>query len=86
LGFDVSINVSIRIKGINAPEINKLSSSAAGKASRDYLVSIIPIGSQVVIHTEKYRQSFTRFIGDVYTEDGRSIAKLMVDAGFAVIY
>lgn len=86
LGFDVSINISIRIKGINAPELNKPESAEAGKASRDYLASIVPIGSQIVIHTEKYRQSFTRFVGDVYTENGSNVAKLMVDAGFAVIY
>lgn len=85
LGFSVSTNVSIRIKGMNAPEINRAESAEAGKASRDYLALIIPVGSQIVIHTEKYRQSFTRFIGDVYTEDGRSVAELMVNAGFATI-
>lgn len=81
LGFTAGVKVNIRIAGINAPELN----TPAGKASQAYLMSILPIGTKVVIHTEKYRQSFTRYVGDIYLDDGTSLATLMVNAGFAVV-
>jgi len=84
LGFSVFCIQSIRIKGLNAPELNKSEESKAGKASRDYLMTLLPVGSKVLIKTEKYRQSFTRYVGDIYREDGSNVAELLVAAGHAV--
>jgi endonuclease YncB( thermonuclease family) len=82
LGFSVHTIQNIRIAGINAPEL----STPEGKLSRDYIQKILPIGTKVVLHTEKYRESFTRYIGDIYLDDGRNVGQMMIDAGFAVVY
>lgn len=79
LGFSVHTVHNIRIANINAAEL----STQQGKDARDFLIKLLPTGTKVIVHTDKYKQSFTRYIGDIYLGDGRSVAKLIVDAGFA---
>ncbi len=82
LGFSVHTIQNIRIAGINSEEL----STQAGKNARDFLTQKVPTGTKVIVHTEKYRQSFTRYVGDIYLDDGTSLAKLMIDSGFAKVY
>jgi endonuclease YncB( thermonuclease family) len=80
LGFGVFTQQNIRVANINCPEL----STQDGKNARDYLNLLLPTGTKVVIRTEKYRQSFTRYVGDIYLDDGQSVADIMVNAGLAV--
>jgi len=85
LGLRVYTEVSLRIAGINAPEINSgdAASRARGMAARDFLAHYE--GWPVVLRTYKDKQSFNRYVADVYVRDtGVSLADLMVEAGHAV--
>jgi len=81
-GFDLSLRMSLRLAGINAPE----TSTDAGKAARAYLTGRLPVGTAVVVQTtrdktEKYgRMLATVWLGDV------DINQEMIDTGHAVAW
>jgi len=85
LGLRVYTEVALRIAGINAPEINSgdAASRARGMAARDFLAQYE--GWPVVLRTYKDKQSFNRYVADVYVRDtGANLGNLLVDAGHAV--
>lgn len=84
-GFNVYTYESIRIMGIDAPEIFRGTEEerARGKAAKEYLESIAPPGTQCVIRTDKDRTSFGRYSASILLQDGTDIASKMVEAGMA---
>jgi micrococcal nuclease len=89
LGFNVNVEgVRLRIRGINAPELDKDGEKAAGQESKKFLALLIE-GQIVEVKTYKTktgrdRKTFERYVADVFV-DGKSVADTMVDAGHAVI-
>lgn len=82
--------ISIRLDGINAPEMNDHDPAVRAKAveSRDYLASLAPVGSVlriVSLHWDKYAP---RIDADVYLSDDSltSVNLMMISAGMAVPY
>jgi micrococcal nuclease len=69
LGFGVTMsNQSIRLRGIDAPEIRG-ESREAGLASRDYLRALIE-GMVVTLKTHRdSKGKYGRWLGDVYLGD-----------------
>ncbi len=86
LGYDNFTKKNIRLQNINAAEINDVDPQVREQAvaAREYLRSLLPIGTKVIIFSEKFRQSFTRYVGFIHLSDGQDVGKLMLDAGFAV--
>ena len=85
LGLRVYTEVSLRIAGINAPEVFRGTTEErqAGIAARDYMAR--HEGRDVVLHTYKDAQSFNRYVADVYLGDTQeNLGDLMVMAGHAV--
>lgn len=78
LGFRVDVTLPLRIRGINAPELN----SPEGYAARQWAIGEL-LDKPLVIVSHKDRQSFARWIADCWTPDG-SYAQRIVDAGHAV--
>ncbi len=91
-GFGSRMEATIRIAGINAPELPTF----PGYEARDALVGMLPgrlslpniDGWPLRVQTHKTRtgtddRSFTRYVGDVYTEAGVNAGDLMVNAGYA---
>lgn len=76
----------IRVLGLDTPEINRLATREAGRAALDYVHSIMPVGSRVVLHTEKDPDSFGRFLARVTLTDGSDLATAVIDAGYGVPY
>lgn len=86
LGCDVAINLTIRLYGINAPEM----STAAGKAAKMFAVQWFethcPDG-KFVLHTIKdKREKYGRYLGDVHSLDGADLNNDMLTSGNAVAY
>lgn len=88
LGFNVNVDgVRLRIRGINAPELDKAGEKAAGQESKKFL-SMLVEGQSVQIKTFKTRtgrdvKTFERYVADVFL-DGVSVADTMIAGGHAV--
>lgn len=89
LGFDVRVDIHIRIAGIDAPERN----TPTGPAARDALHRLVT-GRQLHIKTHKTRsgsdvRSFVRYVADVHALDGAggpptNVADAMIASGHAL--
>jgi endonuclease YncB( thermonuclease family) len=87
---DTSFNsyryLTIRIMGIDAPELYRGTEEERerGKAAKEYLESIAPVGTQCVIRTDKDRTSFGRYSASILLAAGTDVGSEMVRAGHAV--
>jgi len=91
LGCDVYIRMTVRLAGINAPEL----STAAGKVSRDYLKGVLAVGRDVWIATLKdKKEKYGRYLAYIYLDRdsmehsvlGSSVNEVIVAQGLAVPY
>lgn len=83
LGFEVRFSIKTRLHGINSPEMN----TAAGKAARAHLVSLLPDGCEVLVRTFKDRQGkYGRYLVQIFTADAVSVNQRMLADGHAVEY
>lgn len=76
------MNERFRLAGIDAPEMRG-PERPDGIQATDYLSSIMPLGAEITLHTEKDPGSFGRWIATVY-HDGVNINDHLVEAGHAV--
>lgn len=84
LGFDVHIHQTIRLSGINAPEM----STKEGKEATLYVRYLLPLGASIVVKTEKDRQDkYGRYLGKIYfLESKECLNDILIEKGFAVRY
>lgn len=84
LGCDITINMTCRLNGINAPEVR----SAAGKVSKEWLLAKLPAHTKVVIQTfEDKKEKYGRYLAEVYLPDTTiSLNDQLVQLGLAVAY
>lgn len=81
LGFHISIEMKLRLQGINAPELKE----EAGKTSRDYLFNRL-YNKSVTIKTVKDRQEkYGRYLATILL-DGQDINEELVTNGYAKEY
>ena len=78
LGFRVTVTLPLRVRGINSPELN----TPEGQAAKQWAIGEL-LDKPLVVVSHKDRQSFARWIADVWTPDG-SYAQRIVAAGHAV--
>lgn len=85
LGFQISIEMRVRLAGIDAPELN--ARGPEGEQARDHLASLLPAGSICYVKTEKPRDKYGRWLAWIRPE-GQSLTvnDRMVAGGFAVTY
>ncbi len=80
MGRRIYSDDAIRLYRINAPEL----SQPGGKEARDFLRSLVPIGSEVRVQTHKNsRDKYGRWLGDVW-HNGICVNDHLVDSGHAV--
>jgi micrococcal nuclease len=91
LGCDTSIRMTVRLAGINAPEL----STPEGKVARDYLMTVLLPGRSIWIATVKdKREKYGRYLGYIYLDKsameiaipGTSVNDVLVTKGYAVPY
>ena len=80
LGFEVYKKVRCRLAGINAPEM----STAEGKVSKEFLVAVLPLNTDVVIISRKY-DKYGRSVATIFVDD-KNMNQLMLDTNHAVVY
>lgn len=84
LGFGLDLTLPCRVFGINAPELN----TAEGKAARDYALTLLPVGTKVLVTSHGWDKYGGRFDGTllIIGGDGVDFATLMLKAGHAKPY
>ena len=91
LGCDITVRMTVRLLGINAPEL----ATADGKTARDFIVSLLPSDRQVWIATTKDRkEKYGRDLGRVFLDrasmegdvSAGCVNDLMVAGSYAVRY
>jgi Kyanoviridae endonuclease len=83
LGFRASVAVTIRVRGINTPEMTGANEKLQGYSARDAAQRLLNGAHTIVVETYKDQQSFSRWVGDVYI-DGESIAERLISDGYGL--
>jgi endonuclease YncB( thermonuclease family) len=88
LGFRVTLAVTIRVHGINAPEAH----ATGGAEATDFLRALLmpggstPVSLPLLIASYRNEQSFARWVCDVWLPSGQPLADAIINAGHAVAY
>ncbi|MBA3439497.1 MAG: thermonuclease family protein [Pyrinomonadaceae bacterium] len=79
--------LTLRIAGIDAPEMFSGSDAQRerGRGARDYLLSLAPPGTHIVVRTYQDKVTFNRYVADVTLPGGLDLATEMIRAGHAVV-
>jgi micrococcal nuclease len=83
LGFQSYTYVTVRVRGVNAPERN----TSGGKAAQAYVRQLLPPGTPVALVSHQDPQTFGRYVAEVRLDRDGSVVDLgthLVDAGHAV--
>jgi endonuclease YncB( thermonuclease family) len=88
LGLDEYAYRMIRLRGANAPELfsGPAEVRELGKASRDFLVELLPEGIRCRIATERDITTFGRYVADIELEDGTDVSTALIESGHAASY
>lgn len=88
LGRDPSPHYSIRLYGINSPEMNATDPAVrdAAAAARDNLRSLLAVGDYIQVKSMSYDKYSQRIDGIPYSPQGVDCCQAQLDAGFAVPY
>jgi len=84
LGFNLYMKDRFRFARINAPEKygqNKI----LGQAALEFVKKLCPIGSSIMVKTEKEKGKYGRWIAEIYVND-ENLNDLMVKEGHAIYY
>lgn len=82
MGFRMSIELKLRLNRIDTPELN----TDAGKAARDALRKLLPVGTEIGIQTYKDpHEKYGRWLAEVWLGT-ESINDLLVTMGLARPY
>lgn len=85
LGFSITSRQKIRLYGIDTPELRG-EERPEGIKARDYLRKLCPVGSTILLKTQKDRQGkYGRYLGTLYKAD-LNVNQHLVDKGYATIY
>lgn len=86
LGCNVAINETIRVYGVNAPELK----TAAGQTAKQWAIGWFgqhcPTGRFVLATQLDKTEKFGRLLGDIYAPDGAHFNADLVSSGNAVTY
>lgn len=84
LGFSIATEQTVRLAGINAPEVVG-EDKAAGLAAKLWLIERLPVGTLVRVHTVKDNDKYGRYLANVLVPgEAMTINEQLVAAGHAV--
>ena len=79
LGCDTHVNLTLRLAGIDAPEMG----TPAGVAAKAHLEAVL--GSPVTVRTIKdRREKYGRYLAYIETITGDDVATVLIESGHAV--
>lgn len=80
--LDGKPTLSLRVWGINAPELN----TAEGKAALAFVLTLCPPGTRVTVVSHSWDKYGGRFDGTITLPSGADVATGMLDSGHAVAF
>lgn len=80
LGWHISLYSSVRLAGIDTPELP----SEAGKAAKARAMTLLPVGLVVTVISHKL-DKYGRILGTVILPDGSSFGEILMREGHAVV-
>lgn len=81
LGWKIYYNTTIRVAGMDAPELN----TDQGKLAREYVTGLLPAGTIVTVVSHSL-DKYGRVLGAVLLPDGTNLTELLISQGFAIEY
>ena len=87
VGFRMSYQYNFRLSRIDSPELRDSNPEIkeAAYAAKARLAELIPVGTEVIIQTEKSGK-YGRWLAEIFTKDGTSINDQMINEGHAELY
>ncbi len=84
LGFGVHQHATVRLQGVNCPELDQ----PGGRLAFEAAARLIPRGAPLIVETIKTRaggdvRTFARWVADVWNGQG-SVAEQLIEGGFGV--
>jgi micrococcal nuclease len=90
LGFHVSLEQTVRLLGIDAPETNSPDATArlAAQMAKVRLGQLLPPDLTVIVQTHKTRETdrYGRYLADILLPDGRYVAQVLLAEGLVRAY
>ena len=85
---DIKVRTSVRILGIDTPEMNGRckSETDAAKRAKKRLAQLLPIGSVVELNNIKDDKYLGRIDANVSLSDGRNVGKILIKEKLARVY
>ena len=83
-GFNITRKERIRFYGVDAWE-TRGEEREAGLKAKDFVKSLLPVGSQCVVRTGKQQGKFGRYLGEIFVDD-KSLNELLLEHGHAEVY
>lgn len=84
LGFRASMKISIRLYGIDTPELKNPNNT--GKVAKKYLQDRLPQGTPIIINTFKNKyDKYGRWLGELWLES-ENLNQTMITVGHAIPY
>jgi micrococcal nuclease len=86
LGFDIKINQTVRLTGIDTPEIHTKNTKekSAGLIVRKYVEDLL--GKEIYLKTTEFDDKYGRYLAEVYTIDYEWVNDHLINIGLAKIY
>ena len=87
LGFGMRYVDSIRLDGVDTPEIRGGSelTKAAARLARDAVMDLVTQAKDIVFHSTVWRGKYGRPVGRLYL-DGRDLAEILIERRLGVAY
>lgn len=87
LGFDTSIKITLRLYGINTPEIHSKIADEREQAqkAKARLIELIE-GKEIIVRTFKTKEKYGRYLAQIFLVDSVCVNDVLVDEGLAEAY
>ena len=86
LGFCVSANITVRVRGVNTPELHGGTLGERNRAAqaKAFVQTLTAAPAVLTIQSYKDKQTFARWVCDVWLPDGRNLADVLIAEGHGV--